>query len=549
MLLPQSWDGHQLIANLLLLPNGDPTKPVPLVSGQELPFANAQPVLRAALLPGIAVPPWDPSITPAMLTYVPLTLPYSGAQSAIFAGLSSEYTPTVPLLSQPTSVIRKDLPHSYREATGFQTPDPAFFTAVDGFGCALGSATPNKTPVPPRKIAWGEILSHALRQPLIAQAMGLMYLQVSIPLTPAQVIGGGWIWLEIDSSSQSNWYAKLITEQPGAVFTYAARLPALASAQDVFAAILFPTLSANYSAQAMQTAQNEADLYLDGFAKIVHASQPTSSDAVTGDATTIVPGTDAGIQIGWDDEQVTKWVNRQIGIAQALASPTPPVTPVAELPFTVLGYRVDVRQAASDPWSSLCAASGTLNAAGVFTASFTAQDLCVEPTPIQNGGANQDYWLPRYFAQWRGRTLVVNDQYGYLFSGGQPPASSGPTDSDFTGTTNESLAGVSLRYGQSYQFRTRLTDLTGGGPKSGDPNPSDAGTTTPAGSAHPGSMRRRPATMRRSSWQSGRSLLRGGRTRSGSSAFRRPARGSTARRACRCRRLGRSISARYRPVR
>jgi len=85
--------------------------------------------------------------------------------------------------------------------------------------------------------------------------------------------------------------------------------------------------------------------------------------------------------------------------------------------------------------------------------------------------------LPRYFAQWRGRTLVVNDQYGYLFSGGQPPASSGPTDSDFTGTTAESLPGVSLRYGQSYQFRTRLTDLTGGGPKSGDPNPTDAGTT------------------------------------------------------------------------
>jgi hypothetical protein len=479
MLLPQSWDGHQLIANLLLLPNGDPTAPVPLVSGQELPFANAQPVLRAALLPGLAVPPWGPSVTTAMLTYVPLTLPYSSTQSAIFAALSSEYTPAVPPLTQPTAIIRKDLPESYLEATGFQTPDPTYFTARDGFGCALGTATPNKTPVTPYTIAWGEIISYALRQPLIAQAMGLMYLQVSIPLTPAQVTGGGWIWLEIDSSSQSNWYAKLVTEQPTAVYTYAARLPSLSSAaQDVFAAILFPTVSANYDAQTMDTAQNEADLYLDGFAKIVHASQPISSDAVTGDATTIVPGTDAGIQIGWDDEQVTTWVNRQIGIAQAFASPTPPVTPIAELPFTVLGYRVDVRQATTDPWASLCAASGTLNAAGVFTTSFTAQDLCVEPTPIQNGGANQDYWLPRYFAQWRGRTLVVNDQYGYLFSGGQPPAASGPTDSDFTGTTTESLSGVSLRYGQSYQFRTRLTDLTGGGPKPTDPDPSDAGTTT-----------------------------------------------------------------------
>lgn len=481
MLLPQSWDGHQLIANLLLLPNGDPTAPVPLISGQEMPFANAQPVLRAALLPGLAVPPWGPSITPAMLTYIPLTLPYSAAQSTIFSALSSEYTPTVPPLTQPTAIIRKDLPESYLEATGFQTPDPTFFTAVDGFGCALGSAKPNKTPVTPRPIAWGEIISYALRQPLIAQAMGLMYLQVSIPLTTAQVSGGGWIWLEIDSSVQSNWYAKLLTDQPTAVSTYAARLPAMTSAaQDVFAAVLFPTISANYDAEKMDTAQNDADLYLDGFAKIVHASQPTSSDAVTGDATTIVPGTDAGIQIGWDDEKITQWVNQQIGIAQALASTTPPVTPTAELPFTVLGYRVDVRQASTDPWASLCAASGTHNAAGVFTTSFTAQDLCVEPTPIQNGGPNQDYWLPRYFAQWRGRTLVVNDQYGYLFSGGQAPANSGPIDSDFTGTTTESLSGVSLRYGQSYQFRTRLADLTGGGPKATDPDPSDAGTTTVA---------------------------------------------------------------------
>ena len=185
------------------------------------------------------------------------------------------------------------------------------------------------------------------------------------------------------------------------------------------------------------------------------------------------------VQIGWDDEQVTTWVNRQITIAQQLASATPPATPIAELPFTVLGYRVDVRQNTTDPWASLCAASGTLNAAGVFTTSFAVQDLCVEPTPIQNGGAGQDFWLPQYFAQWRGRTLVVNDIYAYAFSGGQPPvASGGPGPSDFNGTTTESLSGVTLRYGQRYQFRTRLADLTGGGPQSSDANPADAGITT-----------------------------------------------------------------------
>jgi hypothetical protein len=191
-----------------------------------------------------------------------------------------------------------------------------------------------------------------------------------------------------------------------------------------------------------------------------------------------VPGTDAGIQIGWDDAQITNWVNRQVQIAQALASSPPPATPVAELPLTVLGYRVDVRQNPNDNWFSLCAANGTLNAAGVFATSFSGTDLCLEPTPIQNGGAAQAFWLPRYFAQWRGRTLVVNDQYGYVLSGGQPPAPSTPTDSEFSGTLSQFLPPFTLRYGNPYQFRTRLADLTGGGPQATDKSPADAGMTT-----------------------------------------------------------------------
>jgi hypothetical protein len=488
MLLPQSWDGHQLVANLLLLPNGDPTATVPLSSGSELAFAGAQPVLRAALLSGLDVPPWQSAPPPAAPHFIPIPLTYSSSQGAIFSALKTAYTPNVPPVAQAPGRIRKDLPKSYLEATGFQTPGSDLFTAVDGFGCALADTVPDTSHLPPTTIAWGEIVSYALRQPLIAQAMGLMYLQVSIPLTATQVAKGGWIWLEIDTSNTSNWYSKLVTQTPTSVVTYAARLPQLAATpQDVFAAVLFPTVPGNYISGQLDTAQFEADVYLDGFAKIVHANQPTTADSVTGSLDTIVPGTDAGIQIGWDDEQVTNWVNRQIQIAQGLAAPPPPpATPIMpEVPFTVLGYRVDVREQPTDPWASLCAASGTLNAAGVFTTSYDAADLCVEPTPIMNAGPSADFWLPQYFAQWRGRTLVVNDVYGYAFSGGQAPVASSPVDtSDFNGTTTESLSGVSLRYGNTYQFRTRLADLTGGGPRPTDSDPSDAGIATIAFRRH-----------------------------------------------------------------
>lgn len=309
MLLPQRWDGANLIANLLLLPNGDPTAPVPIISGHELPFSQAQPVLRAALLPGLATPPWAPSVSPV---FVPITLTYSSAEPPIFAALAAQYTPTVPgVVTQPGGIIRKDLPESFMAATGFAGADPTYFTSVDGFNCAIGASTPDVNQTPSYTIAWGEILSYALRQPLICQAMGLAYLEVSIPLDANHVSGGGWIWLEIDTTNPNNWYAKLVTEQPGAVSTYAARLPALTTAQDVFAAVLFPTVPGAYDAATMAAAQFEADLYLDGFAKVVHASQPTTSDSVTGQTDTIVPGTDAGIQIGWDDTQVTTWVNRR----------------------------------------------------------------------------------------------------------------------------------------------------------------------------------------------------------------------------------------------
>ena len=105
----------------------------------------------------------------------------------------------------------------------------------------------------------------------------------------------------------------------------------------------------------------------------------------------------------------------------------------------------------------------------VFTTSFAAQDLCVEPTPIQtsaqaSSSGSRTTSRSGADAPWSSTTSTATS-----FSGGQPPAPSATTSSDFTGTLSESLSGVSLLYGQNYEFRTRLADLTGGGPAAGDP--------------------------------------------------------------------------------
>ena len=124
MTFPQHWTGTELIVNLLLVPTGDPTAPV----GSELPFSQAQPVLRAVLLPRLDKPCWDPtvasSLVPLPLSYVSPPslvecpgLPQPAFKSEIFQGLAKQFAPTVPstrLVSQGN--VRKDLPPSFQAA-------------------------------------------------------------------------------------------------------------------------------------------------------------------------------------------------------------------------------------------------------------------------------------------------------------------------------------------------------------------------------------------------------------------------------------------------
>ena len=492
MVFPQQWSGTEIVANVLLVPSGDPTAPV----GSELPFAQAQPVLRATFLPGFATPSWGAPPS-GSLVHSPLYhlippgpeapgLIQPASKQEIFAGLAAQFTPTVPARFASSGGIKKDLPLTYQQAAGFGAQDSALFAVGDGYGCDIRGTPPNTTPVTPRPVAWGEIFSYAMRQPLMAQAIGMSYLGVRIPFSVATAADGGWLWIEIDTTNPSNWYAQLVLssasnpnyyQQP--VRSYAARLPALTAARSLFGAILFPVYPTvpTASSTVVDPAQYEADLYDTGFAQIVHAYQPVSADAIVGNDNTLVPGTDAGFQIGWDDVQVTQWFNRQVQAAQAMALNNP----ADEFPLGVQGYRVDAREVAdgtadpaspTPPWNSLVTVSASVSAGDSFTASAT-EELTIEPTPVAGGTSPANFWLPRYFAHWRGRSLVVADAYGYAFGVGGPPTQypQNPSAPQFSGSLSEVLD-IGLRYGKWYQFRTRLADLTGGGPA---PDTLDAG--------------------------------------------------------------------------
>jgi len=487
MAFPQSWTKATgtLAVNLIVLPVGDPTGPV----GSVPVFAGTTLKLTAQLLTGGALP--STTATSA------LSAPYAAAPPAVALPLLRSMATRLPTgatlttgkvtaAQAPPATVRvmKALPTSYTQAFPFSRPrDPALFVVGDGYGCAVEAQAPPitvpsqpKPPPPPPTIAWGQLLSYILRQPLLAQACGLLYqTQLALPATLVKDVS--WIHFSIDTSVASNPFASDVAANPDSVRSYAARLPPLNGDRRLFAAALFPVVPTTSALLAGPDA--EAQIYDDGFAQIVHAFQPPTFDAATG-AGGIPPGAEAGIQLAWDDEQVTIWLDRQIGVLRDRAThATTPTT--AESPLGVVGYRIDVSPSGANAWASLCGVTGNLPfSAGSSTGAGATTlppgtELTVTPSPVRaqptgSGPSAEPTWLPLYFAAWRGASLVTDDPtYGAL----NPPDKAPPPGQPIGNSFNTKLPSTALRpanlppapsYGQSYDFRVRLVDLSGGGP-------------------------------------------------------------------------------------
>jgi hypothetical protein len=121
-------------------------------------------------------------------------------------------------------------------------------------------------------------------------------------------------------------------------------------------------------------------------------------------------------------------------------------------------------------WTSLARVEGELKL-GDFSEHFLGEHA-VRVTPVQLHGLRKgDFWMPSYFARWNGKSLCVGDNFARNLNGNAAaPVTWKPVG----------VGDVPLRYGESYQFRVRLADLSGGGPDSDrDPvHPADAPIAT-----------------------------------------------------------------------
>src|SRR5205085_4858730 len=150
------------------------------------------------------------------------------------------------------------------------------------------------------------------------------------PLSVTPPVGffkdGGWIYVTLAVGTPGAG----VFGVPGAVKLYAARVPPLPAARSLFTPVLFPVAAVPPPGVSYDTLFRETVEYDDGFAKVVYARQPPQADPLAeGDGDR--PVQDRGVQLGWDDEQVVTWLNRQVDPAAA----------TQDAPMGVFGYRVD----------------------------------------------------------------------------------------------------------------------------------------------------------------------------------------------------------------
>jgi hypothetical protein len=464
----QRWSGSSVDIRLLLLP-GDPT--VPLVASAPN-FSAAKFVFDVRVVSGLGTMPNLASSTVVATEALPVVSTAGPIFSDIVASLgktgkSIDPSPPGAQRSPPAdgSVVhvRKYLPISYQQASGFTPGAGDTFVVDHTYSCQLKmKPTPPGpyTPLPPKTplVAWGRLIAALLRYPRLAEAAGLVRQINEIAIDSSLIKDRGYMYFALSSTSDA------FSLLPAGLTSYATRLPALSGPRDLFTPVLLPaivppspTLPATPvpAPASLDYSQVFADVedYDDGWAKTVHCTQPQRNDLLNnGEDDGTRPAKEIGIRLGWDDERVTNWMNRQLS--------TDAGTVGLNSPLGVHGYRIDVQNVTNlTVWTSLAAAKGDCVVNGNVYASYDGnEELSVEVHPSRDLITNaSDFWVPMYFASWTGPSLVGLDIDRVKFMGAP-------------NTLTSKLFGVVpdgiLVYGNDYHFRVRFMDHTGGGPSS-----------------------------------------------------------------------------------
>ena len=374
-----------------------------------------------------------------------------------------------------TVPIKKYLPEAYRKAFGFAGTRQGAVTD-DSYFCALKENTfaPHPLPLDKDTVNWSQVMAFCLHQPELARQLGILYQAVEMNLPSADYFkDGGWVYADIKEGSS---YADLPAEN---IQRYAAWIPPVTESRKLFSPVLFP-VDEVAAIETFDEVFDEVVRYNDGYAKIVHASQPVSTDHLSEQANGTAPVTDMGIRLAWDDEQVLEWYNR--GFQSQGKIGTPEFT--SDTPLVVSRYRVDVADITQLPdffgdtglleksaeWKSQVSVTADELKAGNIDLGAFNDELGVEVLPVKHGDKG-NYWLPAYFTNWNGTSLCLPDplpeklnQLDEIKKELTRIKGGNPDDLPKVLYQQPVRDKVELKYGNEYAFRVRLSDISGGGP-------------------------------------------------------------------------------------
>ena len=507
---PQFYDGANLGLNIVVLPRDQ--NPLANAIEQDAtipdapPFADAQLSFTASIFNSLAVFPHNhapiqglalPTVAPANARVIFEAL---AAQLSIvnlnttnrnvdLAAIPVEHKP--PAARPREQTVKKYLPESYRGAFNFRSPRHANLVTDDTYHCAVkgGKLVPGFQRSP-EFVSWGKVFAHLMRQPFLAEQAGLIY-QTSLAINATHFPNGGWLLVDLAPGSD---YRQQLTADHTFIRRYAARIPPLivTAPRQVFASMLFPVLFKAAASDPDPAPPGTYDQlfiaaaeYDDGFAKIVHCRQPTNRDLLEEKSDGHYPVKDVGVNLGWDDEEITDRYIRQLEI-----DPAGDMDERIDAPLGVFGYVIDVRETAEPEnlWESLNLVQSrqalTLGSpAGPLALGNFSGELPFQVYPMQvDGRKNLNYWLPMYFANWLGHSMVLPDpdaaaiyQTTNVDVGVDPVDAANNTGTGVSGPAQNQLNTIyapgaivtQLRYGHNYEFRVRMQDLSGGAPAIG----------------------------------------------------------------------------------
>jgi hypothetical protein len=497
MTFPQRFEGDELTVNIVVVPrNNDPFKPWPTHLVHPFPtevpgFADLQPKFRLAIVRGTDDFPLSnataesrkPILKAVEVIPADKKADYLKQVADSFQGIITDTTDKlpdpIPLNESGKRGIKKYLPFSYREQFNFTVPRHPNALTDDSYQCAVRDKVELIENFKAKSnISWGKVFATILRQPLLAKACGMIY-EVKLKVDPAWFDNGGYLYAEIVGGNHEIAQNELLNKAGGPLIKrYAAKIPKLkiGEKRPVFAPVLFPVLYQNPADSTEPIPPGpwdelflEAHLYNDGFAKIVHANQAQSGNLLQEKPDGLPPQSDSGIRLGWDDEQILMWYLRQI-----LENPgdSPGSNKRLDSALGVMGYHIDVKKAEEGTqWESLNVIQVNKSQHDLIK-SFSDQsvELPYQVYPTKIAGPKSDgYWLPMYYAYWIGKSLATEDKDAIsIYKTDQKNGKEIKGDQSGIVSPNKALSPgeikTLLRYGNTYRFRIRLADISGGGP-------------------------------------------------------------------------------------